>query len=180
MFSCANDNGHKAIQQMPAEVVDTVSDMFKPLFDDVNGEIDSLYKANGYVYSLELENAVLKGDLDAADMLASMYAYGIGGVQANRKKAYQLYRMLAEEGNAMAQATVGYMMVYGVGPVEDFEAGMEWLEKSANQRCPMAFYYLGNYFEQTGDVKNARTCYGNAVALGYVPAEADLKALDNK
>lgn len=150
-----------------------LSDNNKPIFADPEGEMDSLYQVYNYVYTPELEAAVQSGDTDAMQLLASMYAYGIGGVEPNRKKAFQLYRHLAELGDAESQAYIGYMMLYGIGPVEDAEAGLEWLEKSANQRCPTAFYCLANYFEQTGDTANAHVCYQNAINLGMRQVEKE-------
>ncbi len=115
----------------------------------------SLYEKNGYLYSANLEASASNGDLGAQKILVNMYAYGIGGVKPNIKKTYQLYRSMAEAGDAEAQAYAGYMLVYGVGPVEDVEAGMEWLEKSANQKCPMAFVFLADYFRKMGDDASA-------------------------
>ncbi len=163
--SCQQSNKQSADVNAPL-LSDTTSLNNQPIFDDPEGEMDSLYRAYNYIYTPELEAAVQSGNADAMQMLASMYAYGIGGVEPNRKKAFQLYRHLAELGDANAQAYIGYMMLYGVGPIEDAEAGLEWLEKSANQLCPTAFYYLSNYFEQTGDTANARVCYQNAIKLG--------------
>lgn len=174
--ACTHNTDNQSIVSAYA-TTDTLSDNNKPIFDDPHGDMDSLYQVYGYTYTPELEKAVQNGDFDATQMLASMYAYGIGGVKANRKKAFQLYRNLAEQGDAQSQAYIGYMMLYAVGPVEDAEAGIEWLEKSANQRCPTAFYYLANYFEQIGDTVNARVCYQNAINLGMQQAQADLDSL---
>lgn len=178
MAACTSQQSKNVDEQAGAETDSIVSAFAKPLFDDPNGEMDSIFRANGYEYSKGLENAVMSGDMDATQMLAMMYAYGIGGVKPDIKKTYKLYLKLAESGDANAMAYVGYMMLYeGVGPVQDEEAGIEWLEKSANLRCPTAFYYLGNYFEQTGKIQEAKTCYQNAVALGMEQAKYDLEKL---
>lgn len=177
--SCVHNSTKNVSENVSVVIASDTSltDNDKPIFDDPEGEMDSLYRVYGYVYSSELEDAVQNNDTDAKQLLASMYAYGIGGVKANRKKAFQLYRNLAEQGDAQSQAYIGYMMLYAIGPIEDAEAGIEWLEKSANQRCPTAFYYLANYFEQIGDTSNARICYQNAINLGMQQDKVDLDNL---
>ncbi|MCQ2229520.1 MAG: sel1 repeat family protein [Bacteroidales bacterium] len=182
MASCAEKKSSQqsGVSAYSAAVADSLSENNKPLFADEGRVVDSLYRANGCVYTTELEKAAENGDLDATRMLVTMYAYGIGGVKADRKRAYLLYRNLAEQKDADAQAHLGYMMVYGLGPVQDNEQGLIWLQESANQRCPMAFYYLGHYFQQTDDIKNAKVCFQNAVALGMPEAQACLDNLINE
>lgn len=173
--SCTSHSSDSQTPSVNVSQIDTtLSDNHLPIFDDADGKMDSLYKVNGYVCDAALQLASEQGDVDARRLLASMYAYGIGGVKPDRKKTYILYRSLAEDGDAEAQAYVGYMLLYGLGPVEDLEMGIQWLQKSANQHCPVAFYYLGKYFEQTDDMENAYTCYKNAVALGFRLAQDDI------
>lgn len=178
--SCVENNTSKSATPafQPFAASDTLNGNNKPLFDDPNGELDSLYRASGCVFDADLQRAVENGDINATKMLVTMYAYGIGGVNADRRKAYLLYRNLAEQGDADAQAHLGYMILYGLGPVQDNEQGLTWLEKSANQRCPTAFYYLGHYFQQTGEKENAKTCFQNAVALGMPQAKDNLDNLN--
>ena len=181
LFSnCENKQSNTSNEaNVAVNTTDSLNENNKPIFDDPSGEMDSLFRAKDYVYSKDVERAAESGDIDATRMLATMYAYGIGGVKADRKKAYILYRNLAEQKDPEAQAYLGYIMLYGLGPVQDLEQGLKWLEESANQRYNVAFYYLGQYFEQTGDMKNAKVCYQNALALGLSEAQANIDHLNN-
>lgn len=123
-----------------------INDNACAIFDDDDGQMARLYEAYGYHYSDDLELAAASGDPGAQTLLASMYAYGIGGVEPNRKKAYCLYRSLAEAGDAEAGAIVGYMMLYGFGPIEDTDAALEWLVRAANSGSGFAYYILGNFY----------------------------------
>ncbi len=124
----------------------TPKDNDLPLFEDVNGEMEMLYCTNAYTYSEDLVDQANKGNEQAMYLLANMYAYGIGGVEANRVKAFHYYRALANKGDADAQAITGYMLIYGLGPIEDLDAGLEMLVESANQRNAFAFLILGKYY----------------------------------
>lgn len=182
--SCANSNKteqipNKNIVETTDSLENKYSDNNIPIFEDADGEMARMYKEQGYTFSHELENAAYNGDIEAQQLLASMYAYGIGGVGADRKKAYIIYRGLAEHGDADAQAIVGYMLLYGLGPVEDTDAGLEWLTKSANQQSGFAFYILGNFYnynlESTEATRTqARLFYMSAVKLGQQEAQAEL------
>lgn len=152
LFASCSKQGETSQQTVTASGLDTA--YCQPFFED-DGTMAALYEANGYVYSKDLESAAANGDMGAQKILVNMYAYGIGGVKPNVKRTYQLYRSLAEAGDAEAQAYTGYMLVYGAGPVEDVEMGLQWLEKSANMKCPIAYYFLADYFRKTGDDRSA-------------------------
>lgn len=181
MYSCSNNNmnAEQHINRTDSTTIDKYSDNNIPIFDDADGEMARMYEEQGYTFSHELEESAYNGNIEAQQLLASMYAYGIGGVGADRKKAYIIYRGLAEHGDADAQAIVGYMLLYGLGPVEDTDAGLEWLTKSANQQSGFAFYILGNFYnynlESTEATRTqARLFYMSAVKLGQQEAQAEL------
>lgn len=159
-----------------------MSDNAQPIFDDDDGEMARLYKQNGYEYTQNLESAAASGDQQAQILLASMYAYGIGGVRADRKRAYCLYRSLAEAGDAESQAITGYMMLYGFGPVEDTEAGLGWLVEAANNGSGWAYYILGNFYTYNVEFDerlhaNAKLYYRMAAERGVVAAQEELDRL---
>lgn len=51
----------------------------------------------------------------------------------NYKKAFHVMLPLASEGNANAQYAVGYMYYYGYGVTQDYESGLFWMHKAADQ-----------------------------------------------
>ena len=55
------------------------------------------------------------------------------GVPLDKEKAAELYTAAAEEGDVVAQYTIGYMLDKGDGVEKDREAAMEWYEKAAEQ-----------------------------------------------
>ncbi|MBP5365179.1 MAG: sel1 repeat family protein [Bacteroidales bacterium] len=189
-ISCKSANSSSTDDEQTATAIDTTmmekySDNNTPIFDDNDGAMAQLYEKEGYAYSKELEQDAYNGNIEAQQLLASMYAYGIGGVAPDRKKAYIIYRGLAEHGDADAQAIVGYMLLYGLGPVEDTEMGLEWLAKSANQQSAFAFYILGNFYnynlESTEATRTqARLYYMSAAKLGQQEAQAELDKMAEK
>ncbi len=179
--SCTNHQ--QTTEQDNQTLADSTDENSLPLFIDDDGQIAAAYDNLGV--DLEtLTNAANDGDRYCQETLANMYAYGVGGVRADRTKAFMYYRELANRGHVEAQAIVGYMMLYGYGPVEDAEAGLEMLSTSANNDCPLAFYVLGNFYhyntEKTAENQAyARVCYSAAVRLGMVSAQAEIDLMDS-
>ncbi len=163
------------------EVADEFSE--SPLFDDFDGGMAQFYEENGYVYSQELVERAGVGDVHALDLLSTMYAYGIGGVAPDRNKAFHYYRALANTGDSDAQAITGYMLIYGLGPIENVDDGLEMLAESANQKNGLAYYFLGNFhhynLEPTAEnVLRAKLYYRAAAELGMYPALEELERLE--
>lgn len=158
-------------------------DNTKPLFDDTDGQMAKFFAQEGYAWSAEFERTAWEGNLDAIRILATMYAYGIGGVNANRTTAFFLYRELANHGDLEGMTTTGYMMLYGIGPLEDTETGLEMLSNAANHDYAMAWYVLGNYYNynlphDAKIVATARLYYQRAAQLGMKEADEELRKLE--
>lgn len=162
--------------------VEQYGDNNKPIFLDEDGTLEKMYREQGIEYSSDIEAMAANDDIEALRLMATMYSYGICGVDANRKKAYVAYRKMAEKGDAEAMGKLGYMMLYGLCPIEDPEQGLEWLVKAANERDGFAFMTLGYFFDKNlepteGNKLQAKIYYQEAVKLGYVEAEQMLNEM---
>lgn len=142
-----------------------------PLLQDTDGTIARALAGEGVHISDEILKKAQSGDLNAIRYTAWMYAYGLGGAEANRKEAYRYYRMLAEQGDAEGQTMLGYMTLYGLSGVEDMELGLEMISKAMQQRYSLAYYimadFLENHVEETAETKaQAQMYYEIAEKLG--------------
>ena len=86
------------------------------------------------------------GDIEAQSMLGVMYYNGLG-VTENNKRAYELFKKAAEQGNADARFNLGNMYLYSPTlPVEvedrDVEAA-RWFFTASQQGHADAQYHLG-------------------------------------
>ena len=64
-------------------------------------------------------------------------------IEGNYPEAFRLYRQLAEEGDVMAQNSLGWMYANGEGVVEDDAKAVHWYRKAAEQGFAAAFQALG-------------------------------------
>lgn len=162
--------------------IEEYSENGKPIFIDEDGALEKMIKEQGLEYNAALETAAASNDIEALKAMATMYSYGICGVEANRKKAYVAYRKLAESGDVESMGKLGYMLLYGLCPLEDAEQGLEWLVKAANGRDGFAFMTLGYFFDKNLEPTEANKIqaelyYNEAIKLGYAEAELLLKEM---
>lgn len=69
------------------------------------------------------------------------------------QEALQIFRPLAEGGEATAQVELAQMYFYGEGVPRDTAQALHWYRKGANQSLPVAFVILGQiYSEGSGGV----------------------------
>jgi TPR repeat protein len=73
-----------------------------------------------------------------ASMSQAKAAYDAG----NFAEAAEMLRPLAENGNADAQYSLGYLYFYGKGVPEDRAQGTFWIRKAAEQKQPLALRAL--------------------------------------
>jgi TPR repeat protein len=70
-------------------------------------------------------------------------------------KAFELYTLLAEKGDADAQASLGFMYQNGQECMADEAKALTWYEKAAGQKQPYALFNLGVlYANGTGGVEH--------------------------
>ncbi len=107
------------------------------------------------------------------------------GMEAYQEKDYlkaiQIWRPLAQAGDASAQYRLGVMYAEGRGiPANDAEAAL-WFERAAQQGEPMAQYNLGaSYAEGTGvrkDMAAAAKWFRRAADQGIALAQLNLGLL---
>jgi thiol-disulfide isomerase/thioredoxin len=90
-----------------------------------------------------LEQSAVQGDSQSLAALQAAANSGVAQAQnylgfyfyqnKNFTNAFNWIQKAAEQGNAMAQANLGYMYVRGIGTQEDDQQGFNWFLKSANQ-----------------------------------------------
>lgn len=180
--SGCNSKNNDTPKELNNSGIEQYSENNKPIFIDEDGSLERMYKEQGVTYSADIETAAANDDTEALKAIATMYSYGICGVEANRKKAYVAYRKLAEAGDVEAMGKLGYMLLYGLCPLEDTTQGLEWLVKAANERDGFAFLTLGYFFDKNleptkANKMQAELYYNEAVKLGYAEAEELLKEL---
>lgn len=56
----------------------------------------------------------------------------MGGIEINNKKAFELCKESAEAGILMAQTALGFCYVLGDGVEENYDEGIKWLQKAAD------------------------------------------------
>ena len=72
-----------------------------------------------------------KGEVEAQLKLAGYYALGQGGLEQSYEKAFYWTNKAAEQGNTLAQATIGNSYFLGMGVVQSDEKAFYWAKKSA-------------------------------------------------
>ena len=101
---------------------------------------------------------------EVSDMDVARQAYNNG----DYKKAHELWRIQAENGNAEAQAWLGSLYANGDGVDVDDTTALSWYEKAAEQGYPMAQSNVGAmYFMGQGTEKNVDK------AIKWLSAAAD-------
>lgn len=85
---------------------------------------------------------------------------------------------LAEQGNAVAQATLGLMYAKGQGVIHNFVKALEWHRKAALQGVPQAQHFLGVMYAQRHGISHddfeAVKWFSKAAEQGYAPAQFNL------
>lgn len=92
--------------------------------------------------------------------------------------AYQLFKELANKGNAEAQYNLAILYRQGKGVMQDNKLALQWFEKAAAQGLASAEYYLGHLYDSgEGVSKNAETAfswYKKAAEKGNPLAQSNL------
>ncbi len=98
------------------------------------------------------------------------------GVAAYKKRNYEvamkLLKPLAEEGNPVAQETVGRMVERGKTVKADFREALDWYQKAADQGDALAQGHVGRIY-RTGFF-NGRADFGNALKYYRMAAEKNV------
>jgi len=90
--------------------------------------------------------------------------------------AFDLFKPLAEQGNAEAQYRIGWMYIYGLGTYRSYPDAVDWLTKAANQGIPEAAHQLGQMYDLgLGVEKNNLVAY-----MWYAVCKRQLTDLEQK
>jgi len=121
--------------------------------------------------------------------LAHCYQDG-NGVILNSGKALELLRQAGELGSGEALYYVAGFYLNGEGVEQNIITAVEWLEKSAAEMYPLAYYMLGEIYsigvtddkgnKIEADKKDAIAYYSIAADYGYEPAVTALEKLTKK
>ena len=80
--------------------------------------------------------------------------------RSDYQTAGDMFRKLAEQGQAEAQRFLGQMFDKGLGVPKNYSKAVDWYRKAAEQRDPAAQYYLGlKYANGHGVQENSRQAY---------------------
>ena len=96
-------------------------------------------------------NALAQAEFNAAYEAAQAGDY---------KQAVSLWTVLAEQGDPVAQYTLGWMYESGQGVVQNVQQAVYWYEKSAAQKNVSAQYVLASMYDQgDGLIENQEMRY---------------------
>ena len=115
-------------------------------------------------------SSVVFGD----DLRDGLLAYGT----KDYKKAYKLILPLAEQGNVIAQTTLGVMYQEGHEVLKDYKEAVKWYRRSAEREYAIAQHNLGvMYLEGYGvpqDHKEAEKWFRRSAEQGIARAQEAL------
>jgi hypothetical protein len=110
--------------------------------------------------------------------------YNGEGVEKDYDKAFKWYEKAAQQGDAVAQCSLGVMYGNGQGVAQDYAKAKEWCERAAEQGHAAAQYNLGVVYDNgQGVAQNyakAREWYEKAAQQGYTDAQKQLNNLKAK
>ncbi len=94
-----------------------------------------------------LKQHVERGHASAQFGLAYAHDKGYWGLQRNPEKAFELYKLAAEGGNAHALCCVGICYARGLGVQQDDEQAVQWYMKAARAGSAQAQHNVGYSYE---------------------------------
>lgn len=104
---------------------------------------------------------------------------GIAAVEKqDYMNAYQVFKTLADQGDAEAQHNLAILYRQGKGVMQDSKLAAEWFRKAADQGLPSAQYYLGHLYDVGDGVEKnpelAVSWYQKAAQQGNPMAQSNL------
>lgn len=122
---------------------------------------------------------------DAAMQLRTAFRYFKGdGVTQDYKQAIHWFTKAGEQGNVIAQRTLGYIYQKGEGIPQDFNQAIQWYTKAADQGNADAQRNLGLlYFNPDGtprDYQKAQVLLTKAAEQGDLPAQHALGIMSER
>jgi TPR repeat protein len=125
--------------------------------------------------------AVAKNDVNAQVGLAYFYSNGSGGVAKDEREAARLYKLAADQGNALAQGSLGLLYEQGRGVAKDEREAARLYKLATDQGSALAQAFLGDLYERGAgvakDEREAARLYKLAADQGNAYAQNLLGAL---
>ncbi len=90
------------------------------------------------------------------------------------KTAFELYSDLAQQGNADAQTSLGFMYQNAQGTAKDVDTARSWYEKAAQKKQPFALFNLALHHMNSGDQFQAHALFLEAAILEVPPAQYEV------
>jgi clan AA aspartic protease (TIGR02281 family) len=87
-----------------------------------------------------------RGDADAQVLVGDMYQHGGNGVQQSPVQAALWYRKAAEQGDAIAQNSLGLMYESGEGVPQNYAEAMKWQLMAAKQGNGAAQHAMSGFY----------------------------------
>ena len=133
-------------------------------------------EADAKAKAAETEAKSLRADSD--DKLGQAYDHYSGnGTPIDYARAALLFRELAEEGNAVAQFSLGAMFQNGLGVPQNYMEAVKWYQKSAMGNHPDGQYLLGLALKEGSGVPRDRI---EAFKWLQLAAEGDKKYIESR
>ena len=146
------------------------------LFSWGSGCANSKKKTEDDAKAAEAEARSLRADPD--DKLGQAYDHYSGnGTPIDYARAALLFRELAEEGNAVAQFSLGAMFQNGLGVPQNYMEAVKWYQKSAMGNHPDGQYLLGLALKEGSGVPRDRI---EAFKWLQLAAEGDKKYIESR
>lgn len=134
-------------------------------------------------YKFYVERSAAQGNPTALGILGYNYQYGKDGYKKDLEKAFELYRLSAEQNHPYGLSNLADKYEHGSGVKQDYEQALNLYLKAAAFRVPSAMYDIGNmYLNGKGvekDVEQAKIWLEKASFYGYKPAKKALLSLYN-
>jgi len=143
--------------------------------------VNSLRALDDIEYLKELsaiKEKALEGNATAQNRLGEMYEYGFG-LKRDLEKAFEQYKLAADQGFVTAQHNIGRSYNFGTGIKQDFAVAENWYRIAANKGYNKSMFYLGTLYATNHGKDNsyaqdiiAYAWMNNAAALGDRTAAA--------
>ncbi|MCI6654991.1 MAG: sel1 repeat family protein [Clostridium sp.] len=102
-----------------------------------------------------VKDAAYNGYAMAQYNMGLYYKNGENGIQKDLSKAYEWFKLAAEQDNEYAQKNLGDFFLYGRGVPKDEKKACQWYEKSAEHGNENAQASLGQYYYNNKQYKSA-------------------------
>jgi TPR repeat protein len=126
-----------------------------------------------------LQRHSARGRSRAQLYLGNAHDFGHFGVPCNAERAFELYTLAAQQGDAHAQCCVGICYAYGRGVNQDEEQAVHWYSEAAKQGSAQAQCNLGYSYEigrrpLEKSMREANRWYRRAALRDYSVAQHNL------